>query len=113
MRRIPISGFPRERLVVSLQGRSIAIRTRYSSEAEAWTLDVSEADPGGSEVPLISGRRITLGNDLLKGHALRLGALYAIDTTGTGSDPGAGDLGSRVLLFHVTRSEIDGGAIAA
>lgn len=113
MKRIPFTGYPRERVTATLEGRTISLRVRYSSEFELWTLDLAETAPGEDETPLLTGRRITLGNDLLGGLNLRLGALYAIDTTGTGTDPSAGDLGSRVQIYHLTTAEIEAGEIAA
>lgn len=113
MKRIPFTGYPRERITTSIEGRTISMRIRYSSESEAWHLDLAETQPGTDETPLLSGRRITLGNDLLRGLSLGLGALYAIDTTGSGVDPGAGDLGSRVQIYHLTDAELEAGEIAA
>jgi hypothetical protein len=113
MKRIPFTGYTRERLTTTIEGRTISLRVRYSSESESWFLDLAETQPGTEETPLLSGRRITLGNDLLGSLDLRLGALYAIDTTGAGVDPGAGDLGSRVLIYHLTEAELAAGVIAA
>mgnify|MGYP000439282770 CR=1 FL=1 len=93
--RIPLSTDPRQRLSVQLGGEACEMRVRYGVLVDAWTFDLSIAG-----VDVLRGRRIVLGTDLLRAHALRLGSLVAVATDAPGSDPAEGDIGGRVVLVH-------------
>lgn len=82
-----------------LDGREFIMRFRYQSKDDAWYLDISDHD----ETPLVMGLKIVLGVLLLRPYQadVRLppGDLFALAPSG-GGDPGAGALGSRVLVVY-------------
>lgn len=92
---IPTTTSPYQGALVNLAGRQIEIEIRYDQPADVWTFNLKEGDDY-----LLRGRRIVLGTDLLRAHALGLGSIVAVALTDPERDPGAGDIGERVLLVH-------------
>lgn len=85
-----------------LDGRRYLIKLSWYGRAETWLLDIRSA----SGTMLLAGIPVRVGQDLLRPHvgdALPgegLGSLVAIDTSGSGTDPGRNDLGTRVKLVY-------------
>lgn len=79
----------------------ISMRLRYSTVSERWSFDLSVDD-----VPIIHGRRIVCGADLLAPFGLGIGGLVAYAVT-EGSEPGRQELvDGRVGLFFLTEEEL-------
>lgn len=92
---------------IELEGESFVFELRWNERDGAWALSISDADGN----PLLSGRRVVLGTPLLfrkraVSPTLPPGELIAEDTSGTGIEPGIGDLGGRVQLRYLLASEL-------
>jgi len=84
---------------ISLEGTTFSLRFSFNDRVGKWMLQIADQSDVVllNEIPLVSNwdlisRFVTDG--------LPLGALYAFDTSGTGSDAGRFDLGERVKLLY-------------
>lgn len=92
---------------LELDGLAFGFEFRWNERDEAWTMALSTAD--GEP---IMRRKVVLGWPLTARYRdLRLpdGELEAIDTEGTGREPGLGDLGGRVLILYTDAADIPEG----
>jgi hypothetical protein len=95
-----------------LDGRRYLFERTWVDRAETWFLDIRDAEG----TILLQGIAIRVGQNLLAPHVgddlpgEGRGALVALDTAGTGTDPGRDDLGTRVKLIYgpVAQLEEDG-----
>lgn len=84
-----------------LNGRRVTIRLRYNVTIDRWSFDLSIDD-----LPVLHGRRIVPGVDLLEPFRFGIGMLAAAPIK-TGSLPGRTDLpNGNVKLFHLTEDEL-------
>jgi hypothetical protein len=83
-----------------LNGRRVTMRLRYNVTTDRWSFDLSIDDE-----PVLHGRRIVTGVDLLAPFDFGLGALFAVPIDS--NNPGRVELprGS-VRLYHATDAEI-------
>ena len=85
---------------VDLEGRSYTIDVRWSDRASLWFFSLFDA----TGALLASNRAIVL-NSRIEGNGVDSrkppGPFLAIDTGGSGIDPGHDDLGSRVLVVYI------------
>lgn len=85
-----------------LNNRRVTLRLRYNVTAERWTLDVSIDD-----LPVLTGRKIVTGVDLLAPFKLGIGLIFALPAK-PGSVPNRNDLPlGNVRLYHATEAEYD------
>jgi len=92
---------------VELDGASYFIEVRYNSRNDSHYLSISDVEG----VPLLIGRRVVIDFPLtrrFKNRALPAGEFMAVDTSGQGRDPGAGELGGRVQILYATAAEMGG-----
>lgn len=100
MQEIPIIDAADQKMAVSLGGRRVSLRLRYNVSADRWTLDLSIDD-----VPILNGRKIVTGVDLLAPFKLGIGLLFA-DAGGKNIMPGRNELPrGMVRLYHATEAE--------
>lgn len=92
---IPTTAAPYQKFSIPLAGQVVKFTIRYGALTDAWTFDLVIED-----VEVLRGQRITLGTDLLRAYGLGLGSIVAVALSDPETDPGEGDLGSRVLLIH-------------
>jgi hypothetical protein len=88
-----------------LDGVTFRFEFRWNDRASAWFMSLR--DVNGND--LVVGRRVVVGFPLLTRFSdprLPKGDLNAVDTTGTGTEPGINDLGGRVKLIYMTADEI-------
>jgi len=83
---------------VDLEDNTYNFRTIYNSRVGVWTFDLS--DEAGTT--LAGGVTMVLGADLIDQYNLGIGALIMAEEGITGIDAGPDDLGSRILLIHLT-----------
>jgi hypothetical protein len=85
---------------VELEGALYRFELHWNARDGAWFMSLYDAN----DEPLVAGRKVVLGADLL-GHSadprLPPGALLIIDTSGANEDPGRDDLGARCLLGYL------------
>ena len=102
MTEIPIeSGVPSQTLKVDLEGNTYNFRIIYNSRIGVWTFDLTDEDGNC----LASGVTMVLGANLIDQYNLNIGGLYMAEEGVTGEDATSEDLGSRVLLIHLTEEE--------
>ncbi|WP_018445511.1 phage baseplate plug protein [Rhizobium gallicum] len=90
-----------------INGRRVTIRLRYNASSDRWSFDLSI-----DNLPVLTGRRVVTGVDLLAPFDLGLGAIFAYAVTpGAVPDRAALPAGT-VLLVQVSDAEI-AAAVAA
>lgn len=84
-----------------INGRRVTIRLRYNPTSERWSFDLAIDD-----LPVLQGRRIVTGVDLLAPFNLGLGLMFAAAVTpGAVPDRQALPAGT-VKLFHASDAEL-------
>ncbi len=108
MLRLPVEGdVAHQSFTVDLDGEPYIIELRWNNRASAWFLSLYTP----TNAPLLLGRRVVIGVPMLRRHrtpAFPPGEMLAVDTTGANQDPGANDLGARVVLMYATAAELRG-----
>ena len=102
MRIIPLTNDPSSILEVILNEQLYDFEIQFNLRANVWTLAISQ-----NGTPIIDSVNIVLGTDLLLPYNLELGSLFAVDLTSSGSDATVSDLGTRVVLVHMTTIELE------
>lgn len=84
-----------------LDGRRVTIRLRYNVSTDRWNMDLSIDDQ-----PVLTGRRVVTGIDLLAPFDFGIGAVFAFaEKPGTLPDRNALPR-SAVRLYHASEAEI-------
>lgn len=84
-----------------INGRRVTIRLRYNPTSDRWSFDLSIDDK-----PVLQGRRVVTGVDLLAPFDFGLGVIFAASITdGSAPDRAALPAGT-VRLFHATAEEV-------
>lgn len=86
---IPVISAPFQRLTTVLSGKAVAIELTYNATAGRWHLDLSIEG-----VPVLKGRRLVTGADLLRPFRLGVGKLAVVDWAGQTGEPGRDTLPS-------------------
>jgi hypothetical protein len=105
MINLPFTGAPKESMDVTLDGRKLRIRARYSNLINVWSISIYDIG-GDATVALVEGVAVVIGADLIEPYALKLGGLFAEPTESTLVDAGRGELGVRVKLVYYTTEEM-------
>lgn len=100
-----VGGDSEQKIAIALDDEPYVLRARWNTRDEAWYLDAWERD---GTTPIAFGIKLVLG--LMLGatfnHPLFLAGMFCVETAPkdglVGVDPGFTDLGSRVLLVHMT-----------
>jgi hypothetical protein len=89
---------------VELEGSAYGFELRWNERDFGWYMSLFDVEGN----PLITARRVVLDLPMLirqKLAGLPPGQLIAIDTAGTGVEPGLNDLGGRVQLVYYDSAE--------
>jgi hypothetical protein len=100
---LPFTDDPAQSFTVALGGAKFLIEARYNDVAGFWTFDMT-AEP--SQVQLLAGVPILIGQDLLAPYALGIGGFFATDNVSGGVDAGPDDLGGRVTVTWLSPAEL-------
>lgn len=84
-----------------LTNRRVTIRLRYNRTTDRWAFDLSIDD-----LPVLRGRRIVLGVDLLAAFDFGIGAIFAFPAVEGALPNRTGLPAGRVKLYHATDDEI-------
>ena len=85
-----------------LSGRRVTMRLRYNVTTGRWSFDLSI-----DENPVLMGRRVVTGVNLLAPFNFGMGGLFAVDPSGQGREPGRYELPrGLVKLIHATDEEV-------
>lgn len=89
---------------VTLDGEPYVLRVRWNTSDSAWYLDAWERD---GKTPIAFGIKLILGVRLgsTYNHALFAAGMFLLPLTDSGNEPGLNDLGSTVLLIHMTADD--------
>ena len=89
---------------VTLDGEPYVLRVRWNTSDAAWYLDAWERD---GTTPIAFGVKLVLGARLgsTYNHALFAAGMFMLDLSDTGAEAGFDDLGTRVLLIHMTADD--------
>jgi hypothetical protein len=95
---------PLQLVSVALDGVTYVLRARWNTTDNAWYLDAWERD---GTTPIAFGLKLVLGVRLgsTYSHALFAAGMFMLPLDDTGIEPGFADLGSRVLLVHMTADD--------
>jgi hypothetical protein len=88
-----------------LDGVLYAFEFRWNARVGQWFLNLADA----VRDPIVSGVAVVVDWPLMRRSAdprMPPGALFAVDTTDTQTDPGLSDLGRRVMLVYFTAAEL-------
>ena len=80
---IPVINAPDQKLDTVLNDVPVTLRLFWNAWLGRWSLSVEL-----NGAPVLEGRRIVTGTDLLASHELGLGRLYAVDWNKAGGQPG-------------------------
>lgn len=106
MIEIKIVDEPKQKFSVIINRRRVTFTVWYNQTSDRWSFDLSLDD-----VPVVHGRRIVTGVDLIAPYDLGIGVLFAYSETG--AEPNRSNLPSGIVkLYHTTQEEIDA-AVAA
>lgn len=84
-----------------LGGRRVTIRLRYNVTTDRWNMDLSIDDQ-----PVLTGRRIVTGVDLLAPFNLGIGSIFAMAEQ-AGAMPDRNNLPRGIVrLYHATETEM-------
>lgn len=93
---------PDQKFSMILNDRRCSFRFRYNVTTDRWSFDLSIDD-----APVLQGRRVVTGVDLLAAYDFNLGIIFALETI-NGAVPGRDELpNGTVKLYHVMADEID------
>lgn len=96
-----IAEHPDQQFATILNGRRVTLRLRYNVTTERWSFDLSIDD-----LPVLHGRRIVTGVDLLAPFGFGIGMIVAAPIK-PGSEPDRTSLpNGNVKLFHLTADEL-------
>ncbi len=82
-------------------GRRVTIRLRYNPTSDRWSFDLSIDDS-----PVLHGRRVVTGIDLLAPFDFGLGVIFAASVTDDAEPDRAALPNGTVRLFHATAEEV-------
>lgn len=88
---------------VVLGDATYSFAARYNDINGIWTFDITLT---ATQVGLVAGVPLLIGQDMLGPYALGIGALVATDTTTGGIDAGTDDLGTRVTVSWLSPAEV-------
>lgn len=101
MIQFSITTDPNQRFSTVIGNKRVTIQLRYSATTDRWSFDLALDDE-----PLLYGRRVVTGVDLLKPFALGVGAIFAYSELEEA--PGRDALpNGAVRLYSATQTEID------
>lgn len=104
MQRFILIDSPDQQFEAILEQRRVTLRVRYNTTAKRWTFDLSVDDQ-----PVLHGRRIVRGIDLLAPFDFGIGIIFATEDSPTEPhEPNyANMIEGLVRLYQTTTEEID------
>lgn len=102
MRELTVIDEPDQQFGTIFNEQRVTLRLRYNMTGNFWTFDLAVDDE-----PVLHGRRITTGVDLLSTFNLGLGMLFAVAVTDGAVPDRVGLPSGRVRLYHTTEDEIE------
>lgn len=99
MIQFKISTDPDQRFSLILNNKRVTFRFRYNTETDRWSFDIALDD-----VPVLTGRRVVTGVDLIAPFALGIGKLFAVENV-PGAVPDRLGLPNGIVRFYQVSDE--------
>lgn len=101
MQEIPLTSNPSQTFSMTLGGVNYNFRVIYNTRLKIWSMDLSAGN-----TRLADGVALVQGIDILSPYNLALKNLYVLNTSASGADATANNLGTDVKLFLLTDEEV-------
>lgn len=101
MRRFSVIDAADQQFGTVLNNQRVTIRLRYNVYIDRWSFDLSIDD-----LPVLHGRRVVIGVDLLKPFNFGIGMLFALPTAAGDEVTRDNLIGGIVNFYHATEDEI-------
>ena len=103
MIEFPILDTPDQMFGTSIDSRRVSLRVRYNQSNDRWSFDLSIDDQ-----PVLNGRRIVTGVNLIEPYKFNIGVIFAAATQ-EGAEPDREGLPAGfVRLYSATDAEVEG-----
>lgn len=102
MIQFQISTDPDQKFATVINNRRVTFRLRYNTTTERWSFDLSMDD-----LPVLYGRRIVTGVDLLAAFDFDIGIIFAWPITPDGVADRQGLPAGDVRIFQTTEAEVE------
>lgn len=100
---LPITSDAAQTFVTQLGDVKYQFDVIYNDRSGIWTMTITEFV---SQVVIISGLPIVLGQPLLEPYNFGIGELLVSDTSESSTDAGADDMGTRVKVYWASEDEV-------
>lgn len=107
MKEFPITDAADQQFGAVLNDRRVTIRVRYNPTTDRWSFDLSIDD-----VPVLYGRRIVTGVDLLRAFNFGVGLIFAVAVTGTAVPNRSSLPAGLVRLYYASTEEAESAAVS-
>lgn len=102
MKELPVIDAADQIFSTVLNNRRVTIRLRYAPSTDRWSMDLAVDDE-----PLLYGRKIVLGTDILAAYDFGIGSIIALKANGGYAEPNRENLPSGVVrLYHYDESDL-------
>lgn len=102
MRRFIIADYPDQQFGLVLNNRRVTMRLRYNPTSEHWSFDLSIDD-----VPVLHGRKIVVGINLLEPFDFGLGAIFAIRFNDSEESNRTALPAGNIRMYYATTEEFE------
>lgn len=102
MIKFNVTGEPDQQFSAVVDGRRLTLRLWYSTFTERWSLDVSVDGE-----PVVAGRKIVTGVDLIEPFSLKIGVIFAATSDESGVVDRDAFTDGTASLYHATESEVN------
>ncbi len=102
---MPVGGYPNQTVQAQLGDAFYVVGWRWNARDGAWYFSLSDVDGA----PIVSGVRVVLNVDLLSSASATgrpKGAIAVLAPSGSATEPGLTDLGTRVKVVYVAPEEM-------
>ena len=103
MIRFTVADLPDQKFSVILAGRRVSMRLRYNVSFDFWAFDLAIDD-----APVLYGRRIVTGVDLIAPFNFGIGSIFAYGVRADRKTL----VNGQVVMYHATQAEIDAALVA-
>ena len=102
---IPLTNQTHQVFSVDLEGQIYRLTVEWNERLQLWSMNISDNDG----IVLIYGIALVKGTEILEPYNLGVGGIVMVDTETDGPDATVDDLGTRILMAHLTEAELEDG----
>lgn len=100
---LPFSNDPAQTFITQLGDKKYGFDVKFNDRSGVWTMDLTD---DSTKSPLLQAVPLVLGTELLEPYNLGLGRMLVLDTTSSGQDATAADLGDRIKVYWFSPDEL-------